>query len=75
MTQRVELLCGDPIFRDTNTVAPLAGIYKDTLVAEKLIEMYSIFQTLEEYLKYNSLDGKQERQPLRKKLQEMLNNL
>jgi hypothetical protein len=41
----------------------------------KYREMYSILQTLEEYLKYNSLDGKQERQPLRKKLKEMLEAL
>lgn len=42
---------------------------------EKFREMYNILTVLEEYLKYNSTDGKSERQPLRKKLKEMLEKL
>lgn len=42
---------------------------------DKYREMYAILQTLNEYLSFASLDGKEERQVLRKKLKEMLDNL
>ena len=59
------------------------GITKNEIVAmqanarfgDKYREMYGILKVLEEYLKFGSSDGQQERQPLRKKLKEMLEAL
>ena len=47
----------------------------EMLFGEKYREMYSILQVLEEYLKYNSTDGRTERQSLREKMKKMLEDL
>lgn len=71
---RVEELSKDPVCKIMTPQEIMTG-QCEARFGDKYREMYSILQTLEEYLKYNSLDGKQERQPLRKKLKEMLEAL
>jgi hypothetical protein len=44
-------------------------------VSKKVGEMIAILTVLDNYLKYNSIDGRAERQPLRKELRQMLDAL
>lgn len=53
----------------------IVALQANVRYGDKYREMYGILTVLEEYLKFGSLDGKMERQPLRKQLKEMLEKL
>lgn len=72
---RAAELCGDSSDYFGISENEIIAVQADFQFGEKYRQMYAILQVLEEYLKFDSLDGKMERQPLRKKLKEMLEAL
>ena len=69
---KADELCGEDDNYLGITKNEVIAMQANARFAEKYREMYAILQVLDEYLQYGSLDGKVERQPLSKKLKEML---
>ena len=57
------------------TNAELQAFYRQHVVNEKFMELWETIELLNTYLQLPSLDGKMERQELRKKLREMIDKI
>lgn len=59
--------CHDPVFSKT-----MQNAFVDVEVNNTFLALYDIVEKLDKYLKMPSLDGRMERQTIRKELQEMI---
>jgi hypothetical protein len=63
------------ILKDLATQRELAELYRQIVVGDKFVQLWDIVNLLDSYLQMPSLDGRMDRQEMRKKLREMIDKI